>query len=388
MASILTENTINLGLPVRGVCFVAPELDRIGGYELATLTLARGLRRKGIPVLIVTTSTSADETAKHEDLVRIKMQGRRTLLHIFPRLLVILLRERCNYSVIHCPTFSHVSGLAILAGLILRRPTILRVATENDVREFADGRHWKYRSFFWLFLRAWRVIAPSAAIKDELLRVGFSIRHVVYLPNCVDVDRFQPAMPSEKAEAKTVFGLTARTPVIGTVARLVERKGVDTLLRAFSKIHRYHGAHLVIVGDGPLRNDLLRLASELGIDGSVSWLGSQVDAKDCLRSMDVFAFPSRLEGSPNALLEAMATGLPIVATAIGGILDLLEDSVTGLLIPPDDPDGLATALDRILTDRALCNALGCAARRRAVEVFSLSAYTSRLINLCMSIRGS
>src|SRR5262245_21372655 len=172
MAPIVGRDSLRLKQSLRGVCFVAPELDRIGGYELATLALAHSLRGQSIPVLIVTTTTQANETARNGDLIRIAVRGRHTLLSILPRLFTILTRERSKYSIIHCPTFSHLSGLAVLAGRILRRPTLLRVATENDVGEFARGRHWKDRLFFWLLRSATKVIAPSAAIKNELLQAG------------------------------------------------------------------------------------------------------------------------------------------------------------------------------------------------------------------------
>jgi glycosyltransferase involved in cell wall biosynthesis len=389
MAAVVGRQPLGLKQPVRGVCFVAPEIDRVGGYELATLALSRSLRGLGIPVLIVTTATRVQNTAEDEDIIRIEARGRRTLLHTLPRLLAILARERSKYSIIHCPTFSHLSGLAVLAGRILRCPTLLRVATENDVREFAEGRHWKYRLFFWLLRGATSVIAPSAAIRDELLRAGFSSERIVCFANGVDVDRFRPVTAGEKAQAKSALGLPRETAVIGTVARLVQRKGIDVLLRAFDMLCRHHRAHLVIVGDGPLRDELRALAHELKIADSISWLGFQADAVKWLQTMDVFAFPSRLEGVPNAVLEAMAVGLPIVATNIGGVIDLLEEGSTGFLIPPDDPDALAAALDRLLRDVSLRADLSYRARKRAVEVFALSGSISRLIDLYITLeKGS
>lgn len=386
MAAVVGRRPLGLTQPVRGVCFVAPEIDRVGGYELATLALARSLRGRGIPVLIVTTATRPDETEEAGDLIRIAVRGRHTLLSILPRLLSVLARERSKYSIIHCPTFSHLSGLAVLAGRILRRPTLLRVATENDVREFAEGRHWKYRIFFWLLRGATGVIAPSAAIKNELLRAGFSSDRVVCLANAVDVSRFTPASAGEKAKAKKALGLPAETAVIGTVARLVQRKGIDILLRAFAMVSRHHHqARLVIVGDGPLGDELRALARELKIADSISWLGFQSDAVKWLQIMDVFAFPSRLEGVPNAVLEAMAVGLPIVATTIGGVTDLLEEGGTGALIPPDDPDAMAGELDRLLGDPSFRADLGGRARKRAVEVFALPGSISRLIDLYSSL---
>ena len=388
MAPIVPRDIRGLRRTVRGICFVAPELDRIGGYELATLALARSLRGRRIPVLIVTTTRQANETARDGDLIRIAVRGRHTLLSILPRLLSVLARERSKYSIIHCPTFSHLSGLAVLAGRILRRPTLLRVATENDVREFAEGRHWKYRLFFRLLRGATSVIAPSAAIRNELLRAGFSSERVVCLGNAVDVNRFRPVTAGEKAKAKKALGLPAETPVIGTVARLVQRKGIDVLLRAFAVVAHHHQAHLVIVGDGPLGDELRALARELNIADSISWLGFQADPVKWLQAMDVFALPSRLEGSPNVILEAMAMGLPIVATNIGGVVDLVEQGRNGFLLPPDDQEALAVMLNRLLGNPSLRADLSCRSRKRAVETFSLSVNVSRLMDLYLVLQDT
>jgi glycosyltransferase involved in cell wall biosynthesis len=388
MAPIVDRDSLRLKQSLRGVCFVAPELDRIGGYELATLALARALRERGISVMVVTVTRGGLDAAGGADLIRIQVRGQHTLFSTFPRLFAVLARERSKYSIIHCSTFSYMSGLAVLAGRILGRPTLLRVATENDVREFAEGRHWKYRLFFWLLRGATVVIAPSAAIKKELLRAGFSDERIVCLANAVDVNRFQPATAAEKAEAKNALGLPEDTGVIGTVARLVQRKGIDVLLRALVRVRHRHRVHLLVVGDGPLGEELQALAQELRVESFVSWLSFQADPIKWLRAMDVFALPSRLEGSPNAILEAMAMGLPIVSTTIGGVIDLLEEGKTGFLIPPDDPDALAVALDRLLGNASLRADFGCRARSRAVELFSLSGSISRLMDLYLALQDT
>jgi len=388
MAPIVGRDSLRLKQSLRGVCFVAPELDRIGGYELATLALARALRERGISVMVVTITRDGLDAAGGADLIRIQVRGQHTLFSTFPRLFAVLARERSKYSIIHCSTFGYMSGLAVLAGRILGRPTLLRVATENDVREFAEGRHWKYRLFFWLLRGAAGVIAPSTALRDELLRAGFSPERIVCFANAVDVHRFRPARPTEKAEAKSALGLPKDTAVIGTVARLVQRKGIDVLLRAFGMVCHNHRAHLIVVGDGPMGEELRALAHELRIEDSISWFGFQADPVKWLEAMDVFAFPSRLEGVPNAVLEAMAAGLPIVATTIGGVVDILEEGRTGFLISPDDPDALAAALDRLLRNAPLRADLGYHARKRAVEIFSLSDNISRLTDLYLALQDT
>jgi glycosyltransferase involved in cell wall biosynthesis len=388
MAPIVGRDSLRLKQSLRGVCFVAPELDRIGGYELATLALARALREHGISVMVVTITRDGLDAAGGADLIRIQVRGQHTLFSTFPRLFAVLARARSRYSIIHCSTFDYMSGLAVLVGRILGRPTLLRVATESDVREFAEGRHWKYRLFFWLLRGATVVIAPSVAIKKELLRAGFSDERIVCFANAVDVNRFRPATPAEKAEAKSALGLSKDIAVIGTVARLVQRKGIDVLLRAFGIVRHSHRVHLIVVGDGPLGEELRALAHELRIEDSISWLSFQADPVKWLQAMDVFAFPSRLEGVPNAVLEAMAVGLPIVATTIGGVVDILEEGRTGFLISPNDPEALAGALDRLLGNAPLRADLGCHARNRAVEVFSLSGNISRLMDLYLALQDT
>ena len=377
-----------LAPPLRGLCVVAPELDRIGGYELATLALIRELRAQTIRVVVVTTAASTADAHSIDGVSRIAVRGRRTLLAVFPRLFVFLLRRRSTCSVIYCPTFSYLSGLAILSASLIRRPAIVRVATENDVRQFREAETRKGQLFYRLLRQASAVIAPSAAIRDELIQAGFPERRIVIQPNGVDGDRFLPVTPTERREAKRSLGLPAHALTIGTIARLVARKGLDILLRAFASAPiRAHDARLLIVGDGPLGADLKHLAEDLMVDRSVVWAGLQKDPQPWLRAMDVFAFPSRLEGSPNAVLEAMATGLPVVAARIGGVVDLIPDEETGVLVPPDDPHALALALERLLDNASLRLALGSRARRRAVESFSIPMVAAQLTELCMALQS-
>jgi glycosyltransferase involved in cell wall biosynthesis len=253
------------------------------------------------------------------------------------------------------------------------------------VRQFADAPHWKPRLCFWLLRGAHGVIALSSAIRSELLTAGFPDHKVFVIPNGVDVERFRPATASERTAAKQTLKLPADTLIIGTVARLERRKGIDILLRAFKRVLDDYPAHLLVIGDGPLGGELGALARTLQIDSSVSWLGLQPNPEKWLPAMDVFAFPSRLEGSPSAVLEAMAAGLPIVATTIGGVVDLIDKEITGILSPPNDPDGLAAALQRLIKDTSLRVDFSYRARARAVEFFAMEKTVSRMIDLYSNI---
>jgi glycosyltransferase involved in cell wall biosynthesis len=310
------------------------------------------------------------------------------LLAIFPRLLAFLVRQRPWTSVVYCPTFSHLSGLSVMAARLVGRPVIVRVATEHDVRDFADGRSAKTRLFARLLRRASAFIAPSAAIRDELRRAGVPDARIIVQPNAVDVERFVPATPGERREAKRGLGLPPDVATIGTVARLVPRKGLDTLLAAFAAPSvRAHAARLLIVGSGPLAAEPQFLARDLDVEPAVMWAGLQRDPRPWLRAMDVFAFPSRLEGSPNAVLEAMASGVPVVATRIGGVVDLIEHEETGLLVPPDDAEALSMAVDRLLGDADLRAAVAGRARARVCDAFSLPTAAARLAEICLAIQA-
>ncbi len=372
--------------PLRGICFVAPDLDRVGGYELATRVLARALTECGVPVLLVSVSRGAS-SHRDVDMIRVRLRSRHTLLEAFPRLFVILARERRKYSVIHCPTFGSITALAVLSAQILRCPSLIRVASPDDVSEFGRTGRMRHRLLLKILRLAARAIAPSRAIANELKASGFAADRILYLPNCVDIQRFRPPAPSEKADAKRALGLGDNEVVIGTVARLVEGKGIDVLLRAFTKGALYRRARLVIVGDGPLREDLTRLSRQLKIDSFITWLGLHREPSLCLRAMDAFVFSSLSEGSPNAVLEAMATALPIVATNIAGIADLVKNERTGLLVPANDPDALAAALVRLLNEPEIYQRLGEQARIEVAERFALSAYSSRLIQTYQAVQA-
>ena len=161
--------------------------------------------------------------------------------------------------------------------------------------------------------------------------------------------------------------------VILAVGRLSYEKGFADLLRAVAVLSKANSApdfRLVLVGDGPEREPLRRLAVQLGIEAKVTMAGFQRDTRPYYSIATLLAVPSHTEGSPNVVLEGMAAGLPIAATAVGGVPEILEPGVTGLMVPPRNPDAMAGAILRILTDPELGLRLGAAARQRAESKFT------------------
>ncbi|HRF11518.1 MAG: TIGR03088 family PEP-CTERM/XrtA system glycosyltransferase [Candidatus Accumulibacter phosphatis] len=221
-----------------------------------------------------------------------------------------------------------------------------------------------------------RYITVSSDLRNYLVqRVRIASERVTQIINGVDTEHFCPSsLRSRQFLPERFAGPDAM--VIGTVGRIQAVKDQETLLRAFAKLVRDGAqtgsrARLVIVGDGPLRENLIRLADSLGVSALTWFPGSVSNVAEMLRTFDLFVLPSLAEGISNTLLEAMASGLPLVATATGGNLELVEDGVNGQLFVPGDVDALTRLLSRYLAEPAMLSAQGSNARAMAVRRFSL-----------------
>ncbi len=188
------------------------------------------------------------------------------------------------------------------------------------------------------------------------------------IPNGIELDRFHPD-PSARARVRAELGIAPGAWVVGTVGRLSPEKNQALLVRAVAPLlddrHR-----LLVAGDGPLLPALTALSTGLGIAPFVHLLGDRRDVPEILNALDAFVLSSDSEGLPLVIPEAMATGLPVVATRVGGVPDVLEDGRTGFLVPSGDEAGLRDRLVRLRDDRALGLAIGAAARDAAQARFS------------------
>lgn len=181
------------------------------------------------------------------------------------------------------------------------------------------------------------------------------------------------AAPDAREAARRRWGLTPHEPVAGFFGRLIEQKGVDVLLAAFAlTAERVSGARLVIVGEGDRRPVLEARARALGIAGAVTFAGWADDAPGLMPGCDVIAMPSRWEGFGMVALEAMNAARPLVASQAGALPEVVDEGETGLLVPPDDPDALAGALDALLGDPAHAAQMGQAGRARLIDRFSVT----------------
>jgi glycosyltransferase involved in cell wall biosynthesis len=177
-----------------------------------------------------------------------------------------------------------------------------------------------------------------------------------------------PGPPPGTDGVRAELGIPEDAPVVGSVANFKAAKDHATLLRAAAQVRQaVPSVRFVLVGQGPLEAETRRLAGELGLDGTVVFAGFRTDATRLMAAFDAFALSSTYEGLPIALIEAMATGCPAVATRVGGTPEVVADGVHGYLVPPRDPAALAAGLTRLLEDRALRDGLGAAAAARAQD---------------------
>jgi glycosyltransferase involved in cell wall biosynthesis len=218
------------------------------------------------------------------------------------------------------------------------------------------------------------MIALTEAERDEHLArgVGRADRFAV-VPSGIDLAQFREV--GDRVRRKPAgFDCPPDAIVIGSVGWLTPVKGHRVLLEAAASLRRqWPRLHVVIVGSGPLRDDLERLARRRGIAETVRFLGARIDVSDCLGGMDIYVQPSLNEGMGRGLIEAMAAGRPAVASRVGGIPAVVEDRKTGLLVPPNDPAALARALEELLRKPDWAKELGAAARASIGERFSAAA---------------
>lgn len=216
------------------------------------------------------------------------------------------------------------------------------------------------------------VLVNSEAIAEDLSRLRVARpRRIVVIPNGVDLARFRP-MPTRQHSPNGRM-------VVGTLANLRPEKAIQDLLRAAVLVRqRCPDARCAVWGDGPSRAELERLVDALGLGGVVELRGPTGAPEVALRELGIFVLPSLSEGCPNVLLEAMATGLPVVATNVGGSAGVVQDQETGLLVPPGDPAQLAQAIVRLIEDPAQAAHLARQARRRVHSDFSIERMVDRI----------
>ncbi len=215
------------------------------------------------------------------------------------------------------------------------------------------------------------VVTTGEALRRQVIKqTGTAPSRVTSVPTGIDPERF---FPGDKREVRIKLGLDPDANYVGIVATLRSWKGHLYLLEAFAQLKRPN-LHLLIVGEGPMRGPIEEKITALGILERVTLTGQRSDPEHWLQAMDIFCLPSYAnEGVPQAILQAMLCGLPIVTTPVGAILEAVKDNESALIVPPKDPESLAAAITRLLDNDTLAAKLGAEARRIANAEFSREA---------------
>jgi glycosyltransferase involved in cell wall biosynthesis len=271
--------------------------------------------------------------------------------------------------IVHSFDF-YTNILALPAARLARVPAII-----GSQRNLGNLRSPSEQVVHDLCLRfATHVHVNSEAVKNRVLRSrGMRPKRVTVIPNGVDLGRFSPSIERRHSGS----GVT-----VGTVSNLRPEKGLATLLQAVAMARDQRPEiRLAIWGEGPLRRELASLVTTLNLTASVDLPGSTDTPEAALRDLDIFVLPSLSEACSNSLMEAMATGLPVVATSVGGNPELVEDEISGLLVPPEDSVALAKAIIRLTEDPAWAERLGRQARERAHVTFGMERMVAQTESL-------
>jgi len=253
-------------------------------------------------------------------------------------------------------------------------PVIISWETVSHGPEDVLRTKWRHRmTYRWLMHYVTKIVAVSEQVKRSIIRYGRVVpEKVVTIHYGVNLEKFALRPGEDLNQRREKLGFPTTGVLFGVVARLEKWKGYTYLLpAAYHLIDEFPQAKFVFVGDGSLRQQIVEEIRQRGLENHFLLLGFRDDVQEILPALDVFVLPSLTEGLPNAVLEAMACSKPVIATAVGGVREVVEDGITGFLVPPRDSEALYQAMRRLLLDVQLAQQMGREGRRRVEEFFSL-----------------
>jgi glycosyltransferase involved in cell wall biosynthesis len=353
--------------PVR-LLLVVDSLE-VGGAERHVVDLAVALGREGYEVTVACSIGGGLSEPLEEANVPVrplldKLVKRRVSV-AFARELRRLIREE-RFDLVH----AHIYASAAAAAIAVLGTGVPLVVTEHTEALWQGRRdRWASRR---VYRRAEHIIAVSSAIRRRLIeRDAVPPERITAIHNAV--------IPASGAPPGALPDDLRAGPLVGVVARLQPEKGVADFLKAATRVSAsLPESRFLVAGDGPLREELLALAERLGVGERVRFLGYRADARALIGLLEVLVVPSLTEGAPLIVLEAMAAGIPVVASAVGGIPDQIRHDREGLLVPAGDPAALGETLLELLQDPGRARSLGEAGRRRADSEFSHATMVRRI----------
>ena len=354
-----------------------------GGRRTAIFTLIEGLRELGVAsdICCLEELGCAPEEVAHIE-GRVLELGRRSL---FDRAALRRFRGFCrerSVDVIHTHDAASQFTAALARFALPRVPLLMTFHRSLGIESatFAD----RLRNAF----AGWQsaaIITGSEERRAHFMAQNFvPARKVVQIPFGTDLTRFHPD-PESRAAIRQELGFGPEVTLLGAIGHFGPEKGIDVAIQAFRALAGRPlpcPVALVVFGDGDRRTEIEKLASSVGDSpGVVRLAGFRQDVDRCMAAIDVLLHAPRLEAFGLVVIEAMATGLPIVASRVGGIPDLVRDGSTGFLADPETPESFASSLQRLLSDRKLMASMGAEARRVALAEYSRDLYATRHLQL-------
>jgi glycosyltransferase involved in cell wall biosynthesis len=341
-----------------------------GGQEIRILTEARGVARRGHAVTLAAPPESRIyQEAPRYDVKAVALPIGRKRLGGALALRKLMSRERFDVVNTHSSTDTWLAALACRS--LGDAPPIVRTRhISAPLPANAATR--------WLYTRATRrIVTTGEKLREQMLReTGVSGDRVVSIPTGIDLERFHPG---DRDAARAAVGLPVGQSLVGIVATLRSWKGHRYLMQALAALGRAD-VRLAIVGDGPQRQALEALARDLNLQERIHFAGDQADVAPWMQAFDLFCLPSYAnEGVPQALMQAMACGLPVVTTPVGSIEEIVTDGDTGLLVPPENVERLRDAIARLLDDAQTRSRLGARAAGVARERFGEERMVERML---------
>ncbi len=353
-----------------------------GGVASQVATLASTLHQQGIAVSVLT--RHMPETPTFEYLAgipvyRVASTGPRLIASLIFIWRLLRLLRHLQPDVIHAHELLLPTTVAVIAKWLLGIPVVVTVHSSGAaLGEIARLRRAPLGALRLASLRRSvdRFVAISRVIDQEMAAAGIDQRQRIAIPNGIDMRHFAPLTLAEKNMLCQRLNLTG-TPIIVYTGRLASEKRVQYLLEMWPEIRQHHPtANLLLVGDGPEAAALQAMAGE-----GVVFVGGVQDVAPYLQAADIFVLPSVAEGFSLSTLEALATGLPVVATAVGAIPEFVTNGQNGCIVPPDDFVALQSALLKLLAEPACWPYYGECGRSRVVQAYGLSTVTTQLQQL-------
>jgi len=365
---------------------------QIGGSEKQALELSKALAARGARVTVLTrrpAGTPAEETVDGVVIKRFSSFGPRAVnsLVFMVKSFFWLLANRAAYGAVHVHLASSPAVAAVLAGRLTGRKTVLKLGGGRGVDEITLSQHTLLGRLKLAFFRAARpeLLVMNgevyAWLKNSSEFSGLKLRQ---FRNGVDTGRYTPPLYNEKINAKAALGLD-NAPVFLFVGRLAPEKRVKEFLEVWAEVLSAEAApprvRLLIVGGGPEEAALKRAVADLGLGGSVTLTGPKTDLLPYYRAADVFILPSISEGLSNSMLEAMACGVAVLASRVGGAKEAVAPGVSGLLFDPLNRTELKECLRAHIGDRGLAVRMGEQARKTAVDKYSMARVADELLEI-------